>query len=1108
MNKKIYRHQRLLALAVLTVLATGLLGMSIADYQRLHTQAVDLSQKQLRLLHDGVRDEMLHIERSMDASTEVLRGQLQGADPSGIQNSLNQLLDTLPSVNAIALMSDQGILLGGVKRKNSDIDVRFIQQQLKDLSTWPKDFRVLSVDSPQSGPVLLVQHPLTNSDGKTVGMLIMGLNKSYLASRILSMHMGPEISSALSLDNGELLTLQPEPKKMPVWLSDLQGRTTDVDQPDNATHIDQHHSNHFPSHLRASTHLQPGNLHDAQWPVQLTIWVDCEPTQAIWARDSLILLVGFGLFTGLTLLAIRQSNRHHLEHAQLEDLARQTALHQRERFHLATQSAGIGVWELNLDDRLVRWDDTMLGIYGVKDAVQLLTLDDWMRYVTSEDRQRIHRILMQAERREDAFEFHFNIVRGHDGVIRNIQSRAKVHRDHAGQALRLVGVNVDITVQRQFEAALREAEERFRSSFEWAAIGMAILDPKGQFLQVNDALCTTLGYSQSEMLSMRFTSVTHPEDADLHKPWVREVFGHLRNSFQLEKRYIHKEGPVVWVHLSVSAVRDSADRVLYFIAHVQDITERKRQEAALIEREHFLRTLSECLPGLVSYWGTDLRCHFANKNHEKWSNLPSDRIRGLHLRKVMGEENYQQHKEHYDAVMRGERRRFEKKKALPTGGYADLLVHLIPDVLYGRVEGFFSISTNITDFKAQQRELERMNSALVERTEQAEAANKAKGAFLANMSHEIRTPMNAIMGLIQLMEDMELPAQQRDYIRKIGSAADVLLNVLNDILDISRVEANKLELSLGRFDLDQLLNKSMDLFSYRADEKNIRLFCTKDPECPVSLVGDRLRLAQILNNLLSNALKFTDKGHIHLQVKQIRNGEFLQFAIKDTGIGMNTEQISDLFKPFSQVDNSSSRKYGGAGLGLSICKSLAELMGGEIGVESTLGEGTTFHFTLPCTSPNYQRHSPLPALLQQGTPSTATTPEPTEQEDRPLLGKQVLVVDDHKLNRMVASEMLKKWGALVDLAENGLLAVQACANKAYDFVLMDLQMPEMDGFAATHAIRQAMGDKAPRIVAVTASASEKDRIEILRAGMCEHVVKPFKKETLIRILMETGSTPV
>ncbi|WP_442918734.1 ATP-binding protein [Limnobacter sp.] len=428
-----------------------------------------------------------------------------------------------------------------------------------------------------------------------------------------------------------------------------------------------------------------------------------------------------------------------------------------------------------------------------------------------------------------------------------------------------------------------------------------------------------------------------------------------------------------------------------------------------------------------------------------------------------------------------------------------MLVHLIPDVLYGKVEGFFSISTNITDFKAQQRELERINHILTERTEQAEAASKAKGAFVANMSHEIRTPMNAIMGLLQLLEDTELQAKQRDYLNKIGSAADVLLNVLNDILDISRVEANKLELSNSRFLLDQVLSKTTDLFGYRAVEKAIQLHCTKDASCPVSLRGDRLRLAQILNNLLSNALKFTDKGHIHLQVQSTDNGRQLLFSVKDTGIGMSEEQCAELFKPFSQVDDSSSRRYGGAGLGLSICKNLVELMGGKIWVESTPTQGSSFHFTVNCVEPEFTiQPEDLYALkLLHQSPSTAQGPVAP-----PLLKKHVLVVDDHQLNRMVASEMLKKWGAKVSLAVNGVEAVQACLSEQFDIVLMDLQMPEMDGFEATRQIRENMGNAAPPIVAVTASASKQDRLEILNAGMCEHLIKPFKKETLIQIILD------
>jgi signal transduction histidine kinase/ActR/RegA family two-component response regulator len=440
------------------------------------------------------------------------------------------------------------------------------------------------------------------------------------------------------------------------------------------------------------------------------------------------------------------------------------------------------------------------------------------------------------------------------------------------------------------------------------------------------------------------------------------------------------------------------------------------------------------------------------------------------------------------------------------GSYADTLVHLIPDVLYGYVEGFFSLSTDITDFKAQQRELEKMNDKLVERTEQAEAASKAKSAFLANMSHEIRTPMNAIMGMLQIIEDTKLNPEQRDYVTKIGSAADVLLNVLNDVLDLSRVEANKLSLMSKRFNLDEVLRKTLDLFSYRAKEKQINLYCTKDTHCPITLVGDRLRVAQVLNNLLSNALKFTDTGHIHLEVKPLEKNKKLVFIVKDTGIGMNPIQLAKLFEPFTQVDNSSSRRYGGAGLGLSICKSLCELMGGEMRVQSLEGKGSIFSFTIDCLEPVY---TPDENDIQQANalaqPSDALQlianppPEPDSHLTE-LADKQILVVDDHKLNRVVATEMIKKWGGKVSTAVNGKDALAVCQTQRFDAILMDLQMPEMDGFEATQHLLALFGKDCPPIIALTASATERDRIAILEAGMCEHLVKPFKKEELLHIL--------
>ena len=1102
LSQAIEQQPRRLASGLLCVLALLLIGKAFFDYQRMHDQTLIRTQQQLRLLHDGIRDQIAAEERTLTASRSFLIDALQGATQSDLSRRLGELIRAMNTVDELVLLNTQGQVVAQASRGEASPTLKTPRDYGPTApESWPdREERIARRDT--EGPSgLYLRYRLLTPEGRTVGLLMAHMDFQNMSRLLASLHLGADVESALVDPLGELLASSP-------GRSDAQldeqyhAALRQAISPNTQATVVPASNAAFPHHYQGSTTLYPAQAKSDHWPVNVVTWVDYAPAHTAWVSDTLLLIMGFLLFSLVAAWAIRQANEQRRLQSNLEREARAQEAYQQERFHLATQSAGIGVWEYDLSAHHIRWDSAMCQIHGVPQERHALNVQEWLALIVPEHQHRLQELIRRAPLHHSMVELHFDIHRQHDQATRNIQSRAKVHADSEGQALRLIGVSVDITQQRQFEGALRDAEERFRSSFEWAAIGMAILSAKGHFIQVNNALCGIVGYSRDEMLSMSYEDITHPQDTQQHLHLVKAVFHRERNSYQLEKRYRHKEGHVVWVTLSVSAVREPEDRVAYFIAQVQDITERKRQEAALIEREHFLRTLSECLPGLVSYWSTDLRCHFANRNHEKWIGLPSDKVRGLHLKRVLGEENFKTHAHHYQQVLGGAKQRFEVRKALPTGGYADVLVHLIPDVLYGRVEGFFSISTNITDFKAQQRELERINVELVERTAQAESANRAKGAFLANMSHEIRTPMNAIMGLLQLMQDMELPALQRDYLQKIGSAADVLLNVLNDILDISRVEANKLELDMARFELDTLLSKSVDLFSYRAEEKQIRLFCTKDPSCPSSLVGDRLRLAQVLNNLLSNALKFTEHGHIHLNVKPWQGNDLL-FSVRDTGMGMSPNQCSALFQPFSQVDDSSSRRYGGAGLGLSICKNLVELMGGTIWVESTLGEGTTFHFTLPCLEPDFtvrpELALPAPVPANPGNADTDTAP---------LAGVRVLVADDHKLNRMVAQEMLRKWGAEVTLATNGVEAVEACREQTFELVLMDLQMPEMDGHEATRQILAEHGTRAPKIVAVTASATAKDREAILRAGMCDHVIKPFRKEDLLQILQDLSKTAV
>lgn len=1083
------RYPWFLAGAMLCALGLVLLVMVTADLRKINESLTQNTHTQLRLLRDILDDEFSSVVRSFDAASFQLSEPIENNDTKKIRQQLELLKIALPPVaNAIVRNSSGEV----IEETAHDQDLINAWANLSSNPVLTSHERLVSFEKSFNSAgqlVLVINYQIKNQNGEMLGLLQGRLNPTYLQRKLESLRLGKQMYSGLAFQDGTVLLLEPEQKNireliLPYSFSGEEGLV------DN---------NLFQNHLFASEPLSKPNELDQEIPLYLITWADTRPMVATWKKQTTQLFLGYLVFCSIVLLMVRARIMQQLERFLASEQAVADQHLHDERFKLATESAGIGVWEYNLEDKRMRWDKAMRKIYGVREEQEMIGYKEWLDYLDPEDVNKLGTVLKEAPNTREAFEFGFNIRRASDGKVRNIQARAKTHRNAEGIPFRIIGVNVDVTVQRQFEDALREAEERFRSSFEWAAIGMAILDFKGRFLQVNKALADILGYSESELLAFSYDAITHPEDILHHTDMVLEVLKGRRHNYQLEKRYIHKEGHVVWVFLSVSAVRNDKGRVLYFISQIQDITERKRNEATLIEREHFLRTLSECLPGLVSYWGTDLRCQFANSNHQKWYGIAADNMRGQHMQEVLGKELFDRDHHHVLDVLNGVKQRFEREKSLPTGGHSNMLVHLIPDVLHGKVEGFFSISTNITDFKTQQRELERINHILTERTEQAEAANKAKGAFVANMSHEIRTPMNAIMGLLQLLEDTELHAKQRDYLSKIGSAADVLLNVLNDILDISRVEANKLELSNSRFLLDQVLSKTTDLFAYRAEEKGMQLHCTKDANCPVSLRGDRLRLAQILNNLLSNALKFTDTGYIHLQVQSLDNGKQLQFSVKDTGIGMNEKQCAELFKPFSQVDDSSSRRYGGAGLGLSICKNLVELMGGRIWVESVPGQGSSFNFTVNCVEPEFTIQPEDMHALKLLHQSTSTDLGPAAP---PLLKKHVLVVDDHKLNRIVASEMLKKWGAKVSLAVNGMEAVQACLSEQFDIVLMDLQMPEMDGFEATRQIRDKLGNAAPPIVAVTASASQQDRLEILNAGMCEHLIKPFKKETLIQIILD------
>jgi signal transduction histidine kinase/CheY-like chemotaxis protein/HPt (histidine-containing phosphotransfer) domain-containing protein len=373
----------------------------------------------------------------------------------------------------------------------------------------------------------------------------------------------------------------------------------------------------------------------------------------------------------------------------------------------------------------------------------------------------------------------------------------------------------------------------------------------------------------------------------------------------------------------------------------------------------------------------------------------------------------------------------------------------------------------------------------------ADAANQAKSDFLANMSHEIRTPMNAIMGMTHLAQRTNLTQQQHNYLDKIDTSCKLLLTIINDILDFSKVEAGKLTFENTVFSLDTVLTNLLDTIKIKAEQKNVQLSFSISPDVPRQLVGDSLRLGQILLNLASNAVKFTEQGEVKISVENkslTAKAVKLCFSVRDTGIGMTMEQIEGLFQPFSQADTSITRKYGGSGLGLIICKQLAELMNGKIYVVSELGKGSTFIFNVELPI------APLD-LVKLDTkiyPRLALNPNYNAQ--------RILLVEDNEINQQVAMELLTTIGLDVKVACNGKEGLELALTEPFDLILMDIQMPIMDGLTATKLIRKEEKLKDIPIVAMTAHAMRGDKEKSLAAGMNDHLTKPIALEKLVTML--------
>jgi two-component system sensor histidine kinase/response regulator len=661
-----------------------------------------------------------------------------------------------------------------------------------------------------------------------------------------------------------------------------------------------------------------------------------------------------------------------------------------------------------------------------------------------------------------------------------------------------------IVRQQRSEAALIESESRFRSVSDAAQDAIIMLDALGHIIHWNPAATRLFGYAQEQALGRDLHRLL---PADAYRDPALQGFAQFQDSGggaaigrTVEVVALHQDGHEIPVELSLSAVK-RADG-WNAIGIVRDITERKAAEAKLRQ----LAQAVEQSPESIAITDLEARIVYVNEAFVRNSGFSREEAIGQNSRVLQsGKTPKDTYNALWEAMTQGRPWKGEFINKRKDGSeYVEFAIITPLRQEDGRISHYVAVKEDISEKKRLGLELDqhrlhledlvalRTSELLLAKT-QAETANQAKSAFLANMSHEIRTPMNAILGLTHLLQRDGVTPGQADRLNKIGSAAHHLLTIINDILDLSKIEAGKLLLEEQDFALSAVLDHVASMIGDSAQAKGLRITVDGD-SVPLWLRGDATRLRQAVLNLAGNAIKFTAQGRVSLRAKLLDEQEDrlrVRFEVEDTGIGIAADQIPRLFQAFEQADSSTTRHFGGTGLGLAITRHLAQMMGGEVGVESEPGKGSTFWFSVLLG----RGHGIMP-LPERHSDSAET------ELRQHRAGARLLLAEDNAINREVALELLHGVGLAVDTAENGQVALEMAQAAPYDLVLMDLQMPVLDGLAATQAIRALPGWQNTPILAMTANAFDEDRRACMQVGMNDFVAKPVDPAELYSRLLK------
>jgi len=787
-----------------------------------------------------------------------------------------------------------------------------------------------------------------------------------------------------------------------------------------------------------------------------------------WSKDDILLLQTFSQMLGTF-----------FERKEREQKLRS----RKEQFELAVRGSNDGIWDWDLHTNTLYLSERWKGMLGYTDTELENSFDTFLTLLHKDDKERVLQYVDEyLKGKHEKYDAEFRL-RHKDGSYRWIRARGEALFGSDGIPYRMAGSHSDITEKIESERMLREGEAQFRTIFHNSPQPMALTAlESGKIIEANDTFCKKLNVSKEYILGRTTTEL------NFYSPTDREKFTHeLRTHGRVDGLVMDfhtSEGYTLTAKMFASFITVNAQE--YILTIFDDITEQRQTEDALRTSEDKFRSFVENANDIVYALSRDAVFTYVSPN---WKDIlghdpaevlgrridffihPDDLNRCTYFFERVLETGEKQEGIEYRVLHINNEWRWHMSNASPMKDEE------------GNVTAYIGIARDITDRKEVEDELVKAKEAAV-------SANKAKSEFLANMSHEIRTPLNAVIGFSQLLQETPLSQIQEQYVDNVTSSAQALLGIINDILDFSKIEAGKLELELIKTDMYELLEQSIDIIKYAAAKKNLEVLLDIEQNMPRFAVVDPVRLKQILANLLGNAVKFTEAGEIELKVgfeQQKKTAGTFHFSVRDTGIGITDQQKEKLFKAFSQADSSTTRKFGGTGLGLIISENIAGKMGSKLNLDSTHGEGSTFYFDIETE---------------------------TEYGKKLIIGKiehidRCLIIDDNENNREILEHMMAAWDIACTSCENGFESLKIIErSKPFDVIICDYHMPYLDGLETIKRIRDNLelsSEKQP-IILLHSSADDAQLVEQCKdLGVRWRLTKPVKQNELYTKLLDLYS---